>query len=89
MDGDSEAQYLSKAALVSFVASHSFRRSGIRSVIIPKTVRVIESKAFMKARKLEEVVFEPGSSIVSIGPGCFAKCARMHYQEFYSMMYDH
>ena len=74
MDGDSEAQYLSKAALVSFVASHSFRRSGIRSVIIPKTVRVIESKAFMKARKLEEVVFEPGSSIVSIGPGYFAKC---------------
>ena len=82
---DSNTISIQTLPAVSFVAIHCFSKSYMRSVVTPKMVRVIESKAFMKIGKLEKVVFEPGSSIVSVVPRCFAKCHSLSRDSFHDV----
>ena len=62
---------------VQCVMNESFRKSNIRVLVIPKTIRRIGSGAFVKCNKLENVIFESGSELVSIGRRCFSKCQMM------------
>ena len=67
---------------VQCLMNESFRKSNIRVLVIPKTIRRIGSGAFVKCNKLEKVIFESGSGIVSIGRRCFSKCQMMYQVSF-------
>ena len=43
-------------------------------IVIPSSVRVLGSYAFVGCERLREVVFEPGSRLESIEKGCFQNC---------------
>lgn len=50
-----------------------FSWSGIESVSISRSVRIIEQGAFYKCEKLKKVSFQQGSRLEKIGAECFAK----------------
>ena len=53
----------------------------IESVVIPKTVQRIGSRAFYKCEPLKTVQFADGSSCVSIGDFAFAECPKLRTVE--------
>ena len=54
----------------------------IRTVFIPNTICTLGANAFLNSEQLEEVVFESGSLVSSIGPRCFAKCNKLSQVSF-------
>jgi uncharacterized repeat protein (TIGR02543 family)/uncharacterized delta-60 repeat protein len=56
------------------IGENAFDRfsTGVTSVIIPASVKQIESRAFSGASNLQSVIFEPGSELESIGYAAFS-----------------
>ena len=53
------------------IDSEAFESSGIESITIPNTVRLLEKGVFKNCANLEEVVFEDNSTLNKIGSECF------------------
>lgn len=51
-----------------------FCKSLIRKVVIPRSVRWLESGAFCQCKRLSSVEIEPGSALEKIGVSCFQDC---------------
>ena len=66
-----------KLPAVDSVMKYSFRKCQVQSLFVPKAIRRIGVGAFEESEKLEEVIFEPGSLVLSIGARCFASCTKL------------
>ena len=51
-----------------------FQGSDVEKVIIPNSVTSLGHYAFYQCTQLREVVFEPNSSLRTIGSHCFVRC---------------
>ena len=51
-----------------------FQNSRLKKVVIPSSVRMLGRAAFSNCQQLDDVVFEPGSRLESIGDNCFSCC---------------
>ena len=67
---------------VSLVVNGAFRKSTIRTLFIPSTIREIGESAFLESGRLEDVIFESGSVVSSIGRRCFAECKNLSHFSF-------
>lgn len=53
---------------------NAFTSTAIQRIVIPKSVKSIETSAFQGCRSLTDVVFEEGSQLQSLGWGAFYEC---------------
>lgn len=53
------------------IESFWFRQSSVKSIVIPKSVEVIEQGAFRKCENLKRVSFQARSRLEKIGVECF------------------
>ena len=54
-----------------------FCDSGIKRIVIPKSVEIIQDSTFYKCKNLKEVAFEEGSKLKIIQAGTFYGCANL------------
>ena len=59
---------------VEWFGGHAFASSGLRAILIPKTVQEIYPCAFWNCLALESVEFEEGSQLSVIPDECFRNC---------------
>ena len=59
------------------IGKDCFRNTKITEIVIPKSVKIIESSAFWGCRGLHKVVFDKGSEIKDIGKDIFSGCANL------------
>ena len=55
----------------------TFYLTGITSLIIPRSVQILDFAAFSYMNKLEEIIFEPGSKLSKLGTSIFHKCEKI------------
>jgi hypothetical protein len=53
------------------IGARAFHGSSLKAVVIPPNYKVIEEAAFFDSRKLEKVIFEGNSELISIGDNAF------------------
>jgi len=54
----------------------------LTSIVIPKSVRIIEYQAFQNCSKLTDVIFEEDSQLKTIGPFAFNGCTKLRNINF-------
>jgi hypothetical protein len=64
----------------------AFEGSGLKRIVIPRSVEVIGACAFLKCSKLTQVVFEKGCRLATIGNLAFACCSRLNDVSFPSFL---
>lgn len=63
---------------VEVIATKCFTEDAkLTSIVIPNTVKLIESEAFKNCKNLETVIFEKGSSDVTISSLAFQSCTKL------------
>ena len=59
---------------VTRIGEYAFANSGLESIIIPASVQIIARYAFSGCHSLEEITFESGSQLQTIGDHAFDDC---------------
>ena len=62
---------------ITTIVGQSYATTGIKSIVIPASVKTIEAQAFAQCASLETVTFESGSQLTSIGDQAFAMCPKL------------
>ena len=55
------------------ISGECFKKSSIKFLYLPPTVRIIHTKAFMES-SIENIIYNPGETVKYIPPACFAYC---------------
>ncbi|MCM1532825.1 MAG: leucine-rich repeat protein, partial [Ruminococcus flavefaciens] len=63
--------------VVTLSSLSSNRSSSVKKIIIPATVKTINSYCFSRLSNLQEIEFEPGSQLTTIGKYAFANCQNL------------
>lgn len=79
LSGEIELPSQINGLIIDRVDTDLFKGFGgeITSISIPATVKYIDDNAFINMKALTTVVFQSGSTLVSIGSGAFAKCGNL------------
>ena len=62
---------------ITTIVGQSYATTGIKSIVIPASVKTIEAQAFAQCASLETVTFESGSQLETIGDQAFAQCSKL------------
>lgn len=70
--------YFSKGSKIETIGSNAFKNcSNVKKIVLPSSVKVIESGAFEGCSALEELVFAPDCTDVKIMGGAFKGCVSL------------